>query len=547
MLEQLAQWCEQFSPLVGFESLEPAPGCSATRREDCLYLEVTHLAAYFGDERTLARLVVQSFVQRGYQVRVAIANTLGAAWACAQFAVSSAEVVTVSSAKSGGRAAACDSSFFIVPPEATVEALQPLPLEALRLPQETVSLLQQLGIFQVAHVASLPRTSLLSRFGPALLRRWDQACGQHDEVLLMYRPAPQFRADWALEHPTTDQVILQRVLEELTRRLTRALARRGEGMLECICRLLVSESSTALPLSASPGNPATSPLSLRLGLFQPTASASHLQQLWQMQMQRLVLPAPVQQIALEATLTAPLQRRQQELFADSTRHSTLQLAQLVDRLSSRLGQEQVMRPRLAADAQPEFACHYLPLTGQSGRTGALRTLASRTAAGRRTQGKPTASRTSARTQADRHSSHSDGPWGSAPDTLQRRGSVPQAGRTTRVADPTADAPPPSLVRRRTSSLPATSVRGSRPLHLRSPPLLVSVVAVAPDGPPVRLLWEQRTYPIARYWGPERIETGWWRGQSVRRDYYRVETQSGHWLWLFRCLRQGHWYLHGMFG
>ena len=37
-------------------------------------------------------------------------------------------------------------------------------------------------------------------------------------------------------------------------------------------------------------------------------------------------------------------------------------------------------------------------------------------------------------------------------------------------------------------------------------------------------------------GPERIETLWWRGPSVRRDYYRVATESGRHLWMFRRLR-----------
>ena len=36
-------------------------------------------------------------------------------------------------------------------------------------------------------------------------------------------------------------------------------------------------------------------------------------------------------------------------------------------------------------------------------------------------------------------------------------------------------------------------------------------------------------------GPERIETLWWRGPSVRRDYYRVTTESGRYLWIFQRL------------
>jgi protein ImuB len=52
--------------------------------------------------------------------------------------------------------------------------------------------------------------------------------------------------------------------------------------------------------------------------------------------------------------------------------------------------------------------------------------------------------------------------------------------------------------------------------------------------------------IVQAYGPERIETAWWRGPTVRRDYYVVETDSGERFWLFRRLRDGSWFLHGMF-
>lgn len=34
-------------------------------------------------------------------------------------------------------------------------------------------------------------------------------------------------------------------------------------------------------------------------------------------------------------------------------------------------------------------------------------------------------------------------------------------------------------------------------------------------------------------GPERIESGWWDGGDLRRDYYRVETRNGQRAWVFR--------------
>lgn len=48
-------------------------------------------------------------------------------------------------------------------------------------------------------------------------------------------------------------------------------------------------------------------------------------------------------------------------------------------------------------------------------------------------------------------------------------------------------------------------------------------------------------------GPERIESGWWDGQDIRRDYYVMHNPHGVRLWVFRDRRDGAWYLHGIFG
>ncbi|QHF03517.1 DNA polymerase Y family protein [Pseudomonas asturiensis] len=48
-------------------------------------------------------------------------------------------------------------------------------------------------------------------------------------------------------------------------------------------------------------------------------------------------------------------------------------------------------------------------------------------------------------------------------------------------------------------------------------------------------------------GPERIESGWWDGGDVRRDYYRVETLSGQRAWAYRTVGEnGELLLHGWF-
>lgn len=46
-------------------------------------------------------------------------------------------------------------------------------------------------------------------------------------------------------------------------------------------------------------------------------------------------------------------------------------------------------------------------------------------------------------------------------------------------------------------------------------------------------------------GPERIESGWWDGKDMARDYYIARRLGARW-WVFQERQTRSWYLHGMF-
>lgn len=55
-------------------------------------------------------------------------------------------------------------------------------------------------------------------------------------------------------------------------------------------------------------------------------------------------------------------------------------------------------------------------------------------------------------------------------------------------------------------------------------------------------------PLVLERGPERIESGWWDGNDVARDYYIARNEGGERVWIYRERRgQRGWYLHGLFG
>lgn len=81
----------------------------------------------------------------------------------------------------------------------------------------------------------------------------------------------------------------------------------------------------------------------------------------------------------------------------------------------------------------------------------------------------------------------------------------------------------------------------------------SNVASSVTRRPLWLLQQPRALPYALSQlqlleGPERIETGWWDGADVARDYYIARHRDGSRLWIYRERSEPHaWYWHGVFG
>jgi protein ImuB len=105
-------------------------------------------------------------------------------------------------------------------------------------------------------------------------------------------------------------------------------------------------------------------------------------------------------------------------------------------------------------------------------------------------------------------------------------------------EPLAGILPKKIEQRRWKFLP-------RPLRLENEPIPLDVLSVVPNGPPIQFHLHG-CHRVIRVWGPERIQTGWWRGRYVQRDYYRIETATGIRFWLFRRLSDAKWFLHGVF-
>lgn len=90
----------------------------------------------------------------------------------------------------------------------------------------------------------------------------------------------------------------------------------------------------------------------------------------------------------------------------------------------------------------------------------------------------------------------------------------------------------------------------RPSLLFDAPEPASVIALTPDGPVHRLTWRDQTAEVITCLGPERIGPEWWRvsrSHARTRDYFILQAEDGRWLWVFRDLTGGGWFVHGVWG
>jgi protein ImuB len=483
-LVRLAEWCQRFSPSVGLEEAEAA---------ECLLLDVTGLGRLLGGEDKLLEQVVRDFQARGLTVRVALADTPSAAWAMAHFTpLEGALGGELADASTDEAILAALARGVLVRPGETAAALGPLPVAALDLPAEIETLLAELGLERIEQVAALPRSTLLARFGNVLLDQLDRSQGIAPTAIVAQAPPVELRFEQWLEHPTARGEIIEHVLGQLVEQACAALLRQRRGMLRLECQL------------AFEGRPA---LVLVVGFYRPSANVRHVRELVGLQLESRRLAAPVAAIELRVLAYDELEFHQQQMFDTATpRQAPRELTLLVDRLSNRLGSHAVVRPWLLPSAQPEFACQYRPWASLATRPK-----------------KPAAKARRPRPAK----------------TMSARAEPPATAGAPVVAGPAAPA------NAEQAGL-ATLVPGDRPLRLEPRPRRLIGASVAPEGPPVQFRLAGIDQQVVRYWGPERIETSWWRGCCVRRDYYQAEMASGDRYWLFRELTSGHWFLHGYF-
>ncbi len=535
-LERLARWADRFTPRVMPDGV------------DTIFLDIAGCARLFSGEKALMASLRTALEDFGLTVRLALADTPGAAWALAHYGAEDPAVVPSGAGPSG-----------------LMTALAELPVAALRLSDDVAAGLDSFGLDRICTLSVMESVKLIRRFGVEPVRRLQQALGQVDEPIIPLRPLPPREAHRAFAEPISTPSDIRAAVDGLLDDLCLELSRAGEGArrLHLVCHR-VDGDRRSLTIGTSRPLRRKKPL---MGLFaekleqvepgfgidEITLATDVVETIDEVQGEwgggdavryraadeadRVAMSSAGYRGAGEASraaATSPAGYRGaggvDRVAMSTARYRAAdeeELADLLDRLGNRFGFGRIGRPVPRQSWLPERAAgREPPLSGGNGSAGHAK--------GDR-NGRP----------------GSSVPHGLSPDALPASA---------------ADWP----------------VERRRPLRLISPPVPVEVVTAEPGGPsPDRgdtpgptesgdichglrgFRRQGRAHQLHAVEGPERLECEWWREDAPRRDYYLAEDEMGCRYWVFREGGRGsgtastledtlrpegtsRWFLHGLF-
>ena len=312
-LQRLTQWSMRFSPTV---AIDPPDG---------LLLDITGCKRLFRGERRLAEIILNDTNRLNFSAQLAIAPTIGCAWAMARFSPNINPIVG-------------DGDLDIK------TALAFLPVAALRIDEETQDALAMVGIELIEHLFSLPRSALPSRFGPDLLLRMDQALGEAIETIDPIRPAEPVTAERVFDGPVKNLEAIQITISQLIDQLHDQLQQRESGALRLELQLVRIDSD---------------PIHLGAALSRPSRDPKHLWSLLRTRVENVNLGFGVEQITLTATRLGALPHEQTSHWPEAQAPDNTMLQQrggeLLDRLTNRLGVGRVRRFDVVETHIPEQA------------------------------------------------------------------------------------------------------------------------------------------------------------------------------------------------
>ncbi|MEM6304280.1 MAG: DNA polymerase Y family protein [Pseudomonadota bacterium] len=306
LLEEAALWARRW--------------CPWTVRDggDGIVMDVTGAAHLFGGEAALLRDIGARFKMQGLTARLALAPTRGAAQMLARF---------------GAAGTICGA-------QDVQDRLAPLPVAALRLPQDTLRMLTRLGLKTIAALMAVPRV--------ALMRRFDRAAADVNPLVLLDRALG--RAADPLDAPPEARrwITRTRMAEPVV-----DAAPWLDGLAEALCADLAEAELGARQLRLTIYRVDGEWRARDVALARASRDPAHLMRLLSGKLDGIDPGFGFDLMTLEAVRAEPLALHQDPL--EGARAAQADVAGLLDRLTARLGHRKVQWSTWRESHVPERA------------------------------------------------------------------------------------------------------------------------------------------------------------------------------------------------
>lgn len=321
-LNSIALALLQYTPEVAF-----AEECS-------LLLDVTASLRAFGGRLALCRLVRASVDVLGFTPQIGMAPTALGAWLLARHPRPARK-----RSPWRRRVVRMDSMM------RQLDALHCMLLPEVRPHHDW---LDGIGCHTLAELRKLPRAGLQRRSDKSVLEALDRAYGQAPELFDWVQAPPSFSAGLELpdriEHAEAVLFAARRLLLQMT------------GWL--VAQQL-AVSRFVLLLQHERGRAAIPPTPIEVALADPVWHEEHLTRLLKERLGRIVLHAPVIAVRLEASQVSAMLPPTESLFPDPGA-TPADYHRLLELLTARLGDQNVLAPSPRADHRPEVCNAWAP-------------------------------------------------------------------------------------------------------------------------------------------------------------------------------------------
>lgn len=302
-----------------------------------LLLEIAASLRFFGGVERLFAGIVQAATEQGFRVQAALAPTpLAAQW--------------LAFADGADAGFGTPASLQAAP---LAQRLGVLPLARLALPAAQEKRLAAFGAATLTEVLRLPRAGLARRIGADFVADLARALGEIPDPRARFVFPEHFSQTLELPARSESAVALAFAARRLIAALSGWLAARAAGIRECVLDLRCERTTGAPPA-----------LSLPLAFAEATRDAQRIGRVLDERLARLQLPASVESLCLRAATPEPLAGRAAALFAadgSSARGHAARgaggatIAELIERLQARLGENGVYRLAAHPEHRPENA------------------------------------------------------------------------------------------------------------------------------------------------------------------------------------------------